>query len=94
MIRAISKSFPLFFTRDRISISSNEEIDVLYYILDDKIRLKSEFVNTKPPYQTKIKRSFLLKRHIKGIRTLKVVATTTSGKTAQDEMDICLLSII
>jgi len=76
----------------KVDISTNEEIDVVYYLIDDALRLGTDFVNSKPPYETKISRLFLLKRHIKGLHTLSVVATTT-GKTVRDEMDIFLLSL-
>ena len=60
-------------------------------MIDNDLRLTEDFVNSKPPYETKIGKSFLLKRHIKGFHTLRVVVTTTTGKTAMDEMDIFLL---
>jgi len=81
-----------FTTSVNISTETEEEIDVIYLTIDNIYWFVIN--NTKPPYEMKIDRSFFMCRHINGKHTLGVLVTTSSGKTAYDEMEIFIVSLI
>jgi len=72
----------------RINITSEEKISNVIYSIDNEIKYSD--VVTEPPFEWKIRRKTqhipLLGRH-----SLEVTVTTTSGKTAYDEMDIFII---
>jgi len=74
----------------KFNISTKEDIDVVYCIIDDKTYF--DLIIEKLPYEITVNKSFLICHSIlTGFHTFRFLVTTNSGKTAYDEMDIFLL---
>ena len=94
--------FNLLFTRVRamtyilgktsveIDIETDEQINSVYYAIDGYTR----HVNNEPPYDYQIGGGKYAFFRLKGHHKLSVCVTTNTGKTAYDEMDIFVISII
>lgn len=75
----------------KIKITTNEEINAVYYSVDDELVFNS--INTDTPYDWTLKKPDKIRNRLKylGYHKIGVTVTTFSGKTAYDEMDVYII---
>jgi hypothetical protein len=76
----------------KVNITTNEEIINVIYTIDGNTDFKA--IVNEPPYDWKIQKSCMSLFRLIGKQRLGVYASTTTGKTAYDEMDFFAITPI